>query len=134
MAETKPKSKGLAIAAMCCGIGGLVLCWIPILSWLAFIADILGIVFGAVALSKIKKGEADGKGMAVTGIVCGAVGIVGGVVVLVIAAIAAATILNAAGSAINAAGSAASSVVDDYNSSSYSTNYDDYDWSWLDED
>ncbi len=119
MAENKTKSKGMAIASMVCGICGLVFCWWPFVSWLAFIAAVLGIIFGAIALSKIKKGEADGKGMAIAGIVCGSVSIVGGVIVLVIAITAASAILNAAGNAL-----------DDYKSN---IDTSDYDWSWLED-
>jgi hypothetical protein len=60
--------QGLSIASMvlgivslainCCGIVG-----IP--------CGIIAIAFGGVALSKCKKGEAGGKGMAVAGLVCG---------------------------------------------------------------
>lgn len=80
------KSKGLAVAGMVCGICGLVFCWSL---WFALILDILGIIFGSVALAKIKKGEADGKGMAIAGVVTGAVGAVISIIIaIIIAAIA----------------------------------------------
>ena len=54
---------------MICGILGL---FIP------FLFSFLGIIFGGIGISKIKKnpGEFKGKGMAITGLVTGIVGIV----------------------------------------------------------
>jgi hypothetical protein len=57
------KTNGLAIAALICGIGGFVL----------FIPAILGIVFGFIARSQIRKsnGQQKGSGMALAGIIVG---------------------------------------------------------------
>lgn len=63
--------KGLAIASLVLGILGLVTSFFLFGGVLGLIAVILGIV----ALSKIKKGEADGKGMAIGGLVTGAIAI-----------------------------------------------------------
>ena len=113
------KSKGLAIAGMVCGICGLVFCWNP---WLALILDILGIVLGSVALVKVKKGEADGKGMAIAGVVTGAVG----AVISIIIAIVFAAIAGAATKAIYDY----SDTLEDYSKDldSWSSQLESYDW------
>lgn len=58
-------NNGMAVAAMCCGIGGF-LCIIP---------AILGIVFGVIAKNQIRdsNGTQRGDGMATAGIVLGIV-------------------------------------------------------------
>ncbi len=61
------KGKGFGIAALILGICAFVFAWIPVLNW---ILAILAIVFGIVALVKKAK-----KGMAITGLVLGAVAI-----------------------------------------------------------
>ena len=61
------KGKGFAIAALVLGICAFVFCWIPVLNW---ILGILAVVFGIIALVKKAK-----KGMAITGLVLGAVGL-----------------------------------------------------------
>lgn len=60
-----PGNNGMAIAALCCGIGGF-LCIIP---------AILGIVFGVIAKNQIRDsgGMQRGDGMATAGIVLGIV-------------------------------------------------------------
>lgn len=58
---TSDKTDGLSIAAMCCGIFGLVV----------FGFGILGIVFGSIGLAKTKKNGTKGKGMAITGLITG---------------------------------------------------------------
>ena len=35
--------KGMSIAALVCGILGVVLCWVPIASWVVLVLSILGI-------------------------------------------------------------------------------------------
>ena len=61
------KGKGFAIAALVLGICAFVFCWIPVLNW---ILGILAVVFGIIALVKKAK-----KGMAITGLILGAVGL-----------------------------------------------------------
>ncbi|MBQ6510951.1 DUF4190 domain-containing protein [Candidatus Saccharibacteria bacterium] len=70
--KTDSKPNGLAIAAMILGICGFA---------------ILPIVFGAVQLSKIKKGEASGKGMAIAGLVIGIVRLVLAILITVLVCI-----------------------------------------------
>ena len=78
----QPKlSSGLAIASLVCGILG-VLTGIFIFRGLSL--GLAGIVLGIVALVKVKNGTASGKGMAIGGIVTGALGMIVAVVVLVL--------------------------------------------------
>ena len=79
-AEQKPGS-GLAIASLVCGILG-VLTGIFIFSGLSL--GLAGIVLGIVALVKVKNGTASGKGMAIGGIVTGALGMIVAVGVLIL--------------------------------------------------
>lgn len=71
MAEVEQrKTSGLAVAAMVCGICGLV---VP---WVGFVLSILGIVFGGIAISQTSKNpNLGGKGMAIAGLVTGIVAI-----------------------------------------------------------
>lgn len=66
-----PRASGMAVAALVCGIVGLVLCCLVVPS-------VLGIVFGFVAISQIHRQPQllKGKGMAIAGIVCGFLGLV----------------------------------------------------------
>jgi hypothetical protein len=54
---------GMAIAALVCGLCGF-LCFVP---------GILGVIFGIVALRRVNRDRAEGKGLAIAGIVTGAV-------------------------------------------------------------
>lgn len=67
------KNKGLSITALVLGICSIVLIWVPLLDWLL---SILAIIFGAVSLVKVNKGEIEGKGMAVAGLILGIIAIV----------------------------------------------------------
>jgi hypothetical protein len=73
----RAKTNGLAVAAMCCGFG-------QILLW--FFAGIPAIILGFVALNQIKKTGEQGRGMAITGIVLGFLGIALLLVVIAVAA------------------------------------------------
>ncbi|MBS1118453.1 MAG: putative rane protein [Deltaproteobacteria bacterium] len=63
-----PQGNGMAVAALVLGIIALVLFFIPFLNW---ILAILGIVFGAVGMSKANKIGGRGKGLAMTGLILG---------------------------------------------------------------
>ena len=70
------KPKGLSIAGMVCGIVGLVLS-LATCTWIfGIILDVIGLILSGVALNNCKQGKADGKGMAVAGLVTSIVGIV----------------------------------------------------------
>ena len=65
---------GAATAGMICGVGGLVLLFVPC-AWLAAVVPaVLGIVLSGASLSRISRGEATGWGMAVAGLLCGIIG------------------------------------------------------------
>lgn len=77
--QPKPGS-GLAIASLILGIIGL------LSGWLIFggVLGLVGVILGIVALVKVKNGTASGKGMAIGGIVTGALGMIVAAVVLVL--------------------------------------------------
>lgn len=66
-------TNGMAIASLVCSL----------LGWICGIGPILGIIFGILALSKIKQTGQGGRGLAIAGIAIGAVltvfGIIGGI-------------------------------------------------------
>ena len=74
------QGNGMAVAALVLGIIAVVLCFIPVLNW---ILALLGIIFGAVGLSKANKIGGKGKGFAMTGLILGIVGAILGVVIFV---------------------------------------------------
>lgn len=83
------KPKGMAITAMVLGICAFVPgCCIPYLNWvIAPICALLAIIFGTVALKAVARGEADGGGMAKTGLILGIINlalIVIGIILVVI--------------------------------------------------
>ena len=76
-------SNGIGTAGMILGIIALVLFWFAGLSW---ILALLAVIFGGIGISKVNKREANNKGMAVAGLVCGSLVIAFWVVVFIIAA------------------------------------------------
>ena len=75
--------KGLAVASLVLGIVGIFTAFILLGGLLGLVAVILGFV----ALGKVKKVEADGKGLAIGGIVTGAVALL--LTVLIVATVGA---------------------------------------------
>lgn len=65
--------KGMSIAALICGILGIVGSFIPVVCYFTLILSILGIIFG-VKGQKIAKATGEGKGLATAGLVLGIVG------------------------------------------------------------
>lgn len=63
----------MAVAGLVMGIIALVLCWVPFLNW---IMSLLGIIFGALGMSKANRIGGRGKGMAVAGLICAILGVV----------------------------------------------------------
>ncbi len=61
--QQQPRTNGLAVASMVCGIVGICTC----------VLSILAVIFGHVALSQIKKsgGVQKGRGMAIAGLATG---------------------------------------------------------------
>jgi len=89
--------KGLSIAGMVCGIVGLVLS-LATCTWIfGIILDVIGLALSGVALNNCKQGKADGRGMAIAGLVTSLVGIVWVLAIFIIAASAASAAANAAG-------------------------------------
>jgi hypothetical protein len=69
-----PRRNGLAIAALCCGVAGL----IPVVG-------VVAIVLGVIALHQLRGGFQRGRGMAITGIVLGALATLAWAALIVIA-------------------------------------------------
>jgi hypothetical protein len=72
---------GIGVAAMVCGIVGLVFCWVP---YFGLILGILGIVLGIVNVVAANKGEANNKGMGIAGLVLGIITVAIFVILIVI--------------------------------------------------
>ncbi len=78
----QPPSSGLAITSMILGIVGIVsdcCCW-P----LGAALGIAAIITGVIGLNKVKDGSGGGKGMAMTGLICGIAAIILGIVSLIV--------------------------------------------------
>ncbi len=60
----------MAIAALICGILGIVGGFIPVVQYFTFVLSILGIIFGV----KARKEISDKRGLATAGMICGIVG------------------------------------------------------------
>ena len=76
------RTSGMAVAALVCGICGLLFGW---LIGLGFLLQLLGIIFGGVGISQTGKDpNTGGKGMAIAGLVMGIIGMVLWVIVFVI--------------------------------------------------
>lgn len=76
-------SNGLATAGFVLGLLGLLGSWIPIINILGMILGVLGVILAAVGLAKAKKVNA-GKGLAIAGIVLGALAVVFAILVNVV--------------------------------------------------
>lgn len=75
---------GLGVAALVLGIVGLLFAFTPITFWLGAILGILGLVFGIVGMGRASKGEATNKGVAIAGLILGAIAIVVSIVWLIV--------------------------------------------------
>lgn len=82
--EREP-SNGLAIAALVCGIVGVVLGILPWTFWAAWVLGVLAIVFGAIGRRKADREPASGRrSMATAGLILGIVAIVFGIIGLIV--------------------------------------------------
>lgn len=63
---------GMAIAALCCGLVGILFGLIPFMFLATGALAILAIVFGCVGLARVRRREATSKGMSIAGVVTGA--------------------------------------------------------------
>lgn len=86
---TAAPRNGFGVTALVLGIVGVVFSWVPVLGG---ILAILALVFGALGYSRARKGEATNSGMAIAGLILGAIAFV--IQVIVFAAV---------GSAVNQA-------------------------------
>jgi hypothetical protein len=68
-------SNGLATAGFVLGLLGLLGSWIPVLNVVGIILGVLGVILAGIGLAKSKRANA-GKGLAIAGIVCGALAVV----------------------------------------------------------
>ncbi len=66
-------SNGLSIAALVCGILGIVGGFIPVVKYFTLALAVVGIVFGALGQKKAKE-TGVGSGFATAGLVCGIIG------------------------------------------------------------
>ncbi|WP_432476472.1 hypothetical protein [Nocardioides sp. GXQ0305] len=83
-APVPPKgSNGLAIAGFVLGLLGLLTSWIPFLNVVGIILGVLGVVLAGVGLAKSSKVNA-GKGLAIAGIVLGALAVIFAVLINVV--------------------------------------------------
>jgi hypothetical protein len=69
------QGNGIGIAAGVCGIIAVALCWIPFVDFVSIVLGALAIIFGALGIRRANQYGGAGKGMAITGIVCGIVGL-----------------------------------------------------------
>ncbi len=76
-----PQGNGMAVAGLVLGIIAVVLSW---LTWPSWILSILGIIFGALGISKANKIGGKGKGMAIAGLVCSIIAIIISIIVLML--------------------------------------------------
>ena len=74
---------GIAVAAMVCGIVSVVLGWVPVLFAVGAVLAVLAIIFGIVGLRRARR-SGRRRGLAITGLVTGAVGVPMAVVGLVL--------------------------------------------------
>jgi hypothetical protein len=71
-----PYRNGIGTAALVVGVVALVLAVLLIFFPIAFVLGILAIIFGAVGMRRATRGEANNRGHAVAGLICGAIAVV----------------------------------------------------------
>jgi hypothetical protein len=79
----QPRRNNLALASMLCGLSQIL-----VVPWFFILPEVMAIIFGLVAIRQIKQTGMSGRGMAVTGVVFGALGLFGLIVVVIIGATA----------------------------------------------
>ena len=82
----------MAIIALICGILSVLCHCVPVAgSFIGFVLSVAAIVLGIIEIKKIGRGDssAKGKGMAIAGIILGAVGIIFGIIWVIIIAVGA---------------------------------------------
>lgn len=74
----EPTTSGMAIASLVCGVLGVVTCF-------AFVPGVLAVVFAGVSLPTIRRGEAQGRGLAIAGMTLGVFDLVMGALFWILA-------------------------------------------------
>ena len=67
-------SNGISVAALVCGILGIIGAWIPVVCYFTLVLAILGIAFGVSGMKNARVNGGQGKGLATAGLVCGIIG------------------------------------------------------------
>jgi hypothetical protein len=75
---------GVGVASGVLGIVGLVLSFIPVLDFVGVVLAILAVILGAVGIQRAGAAGGAGKGMAVTGLVCGLVALAVGLLFIAV--------------------------------------------------
>ena len=78
--------KGMSIAGMVLGICGCVFSLATCTLWVGLVLSVIGVVISGVAMKNCSDGKADGKGMAIAGLVTAIVGIGWCIYIIAIAA------------------------------------------------
>jgi hypothetical protein len=68
-----PMRNGLGVAALACGLAGILLGQVPLLFFGSGALGVLAIVFGVIGIRRALRGSASNRAMAVTGLVAGVV-------------------------------------------------------------
>jgi hypothetical protein len=84
---------GVGVASGVLGIVGLVLSFIPVLDFVGVVLAILAVILGAVGIQRANAAGGAGKGMAVTGLVCGLVALAIGLLFIAVIFSATSTVL-----------------------------------------
>jgi hypothetical protein len=80
-------ASGVSIASLVCGIIGVLVGWIPIVGFIGLVLGIVAVATGIMGLQR-----PNGRGMAIAGLICGAVVIFLWVAVTIFLIVAAATV------------------------------------------
>lgn len=72
-ATQAPMRNGLGIAALCCGLVGILVGLIPFMFLASGALGILAVVFGLVGIRRVGRREASNRGMAIAGLVTGVI-------------------------------------------------------------
>ena len=73
-AQTRPLGSGMAIAALVLGILALLTFWTVVGG---ILLGLIAIVLGVIALRRVRRGIAAGRGMAIAGVILGTLGLLG---------------------------------------------------------
>ncbi len=67
----RPPSRGFALAAFWVGLSSFVFGWVPFVFVLAALGAVTALVFGLLALGRVRSGQGTGRGFAIAGLVLG---------------------------------------------------------------